>query len=60
MKSTVVTSGDYVATTGIYRLLGVLGMREEITLLYGDMTPLFRGQRVNWELVRAAKHPIKG
>jgi hypothetical protein len=57
----IVRTGDFVATSGIYRLVGVLGAEhEEITLAYGDPVPKHKGENARFKLVRAAPHPTKG
>jgi hypothetical protein len=56
----IVSSGDFIATSGIYRLVGVLGDSQEYTLVYGDAVPEHRGERRRFKLVRSARHPLKG
>jgi hypothetical protein len=56
----IVSSGDFVATSGIYRLVGVLGDSQEYTLVYGDAVPEHRGERCRFKLWRAAPHPVRG
>jgi hypothetical protein len=58
MKQFVVESGDFVATTGIYRM--VEHPEREITLVYGDSVPTFQRQKVKFRLIRAAKNPRRG
>jgi hypothetical protein len=55
-----VSTGDFIATSGIYKLMGVLGDEQTITLVYGDAVPLHRGERAVFRLIHAAKHPIRG
>jgi len=57
MKHFIVDSGDFVTTTGIYRMLD--HPNREITLLHGDSVPTFQKQ-VKFRLIRAAKHPKRG
>ena len=56
----IVETGDFVATSGIYRLVGVLGDAQEYTLVYGDAVPEHRGERCRFALVRSAPHPVRG
>jgi len=56
----MLSSGDFVATSGIYKPVGVLGDEQPLTLVYGDSAPLHRGEKVRYKLVLAAKHPIRG
>jgi hypothetical protein len=43
MKSFVVESGDFITTSGIYRMNDHPG--REITLIYGDAVPTFQERR---------------
>jgi len=54
----MVESGDFVTTTGIYRLAE--HPQREITLVYGDAVPTFRNRKAKWRLIRAAKNPRRG
>jgi hypothetical protein len=58
MKHFIVNSGDFVTTTGIYRMLG--DPEHEITLVYGDAVPTFQSNKVRFRLIRAAKNPRQG
>jgi hypothetical protein len=58
MKNFVVESGDFITTSGIYRMND--HPRREITLIYGDAVPTFQGKKVRFRLVRAAKNPRRG
>ncbi len=58
MKQFVVDSGDFVATTGIYRMVD--HPEREITLVYGDAVPTFQKKKVKFRLIRAAKNPRRG
>jgi hypothetical protein len=58
MKHFIVDPGDFIATTGIYRMLDHPG--REITLVYGDAVPTFQGKKVKFTLIRAAKNPRRG
>jgi hypothetical protein len=58
MKQFIVASRDFVATTGIYRMLDHPG--REITLIYGDAVPTFQKKKVKFRLIRAAKNPRRG
>ena len=58
MKSFVVESGDFITTSGIYRMNDHPG--REITLIYGDAVPTFQGKKVTFRLIRAAKNPRRG
>ena len=42
MKHFIVDSGDFVTTTGIYRMLG--DPEHEVTLVYGDAVPTVQGK----------------
>jgi hypothetical protein len=42
MKNCVVESGDFITTSGIYRMNNHPG--REITLIYGDAVPTFQGK----------------
>jgi hypothetical protein len=56
----IVETGDFIATSGIYPLVGVLGDSQEYTLVYGGTVPELRGERCRFKLVRSARHPLKG
>ena len=43
MKQFIVDSGDFVATTGIYRMVD--HPEREITLVYGDAVPTFQKKK---------------
>ena len=58
MKNFVVESGDFITTSGIYRMNDHPG--REITLIYGDAVPTFQGKKVTFRLIRAAKNPRRG
>jgi hypothetical protein len=58
MKNFVVESGDFITTSGIYRMNDHPG--REITLIYGDAVPTFQGKKVKFRLIRAAKNPRRG
>jgi hypothetical protein len=58
MKNFVVESGDFITTSGIYRMNDHPG--REITLMYGDAVPTFQGKKVTFRLIRAAKNPRRG
>jgi hypothetical protein len=58
MKQFIVDSGDFVATSGIYRMVDHPG--REITLVYGDTVPTFQKQKVKFRLIRSAKNPKRG
>ena len=58
MKQFIVESGDFVATSGIYRMND--HPEREITLIYGDSVPTFQGNKVTFRLIRAAKNPRRG
>jgi hypothetical protein len=58
MKNFVVGSGDFITTSGIYRMNDHPG--REITLIYGDAVPTFQGKKVTFRLIRAAKNPRRG
>jgi hypothetical protein len=58
VKHFIVDSGDFIATTGIYRMVDHPG--REITLVYGDAVPTFQGKKVKFRLIRAAKNPRRG
>ena len=58
MKNFVVQSGDFIATSGIYRMNDHPG--REITLIYADAVPTFQGKKVKFRLIRAAKNPRRG
>jgi hypothetical protein len=58
MRQFIVVSGDFVATTGIYRMVD--HPEREITLIYGDAVPTFQGNQVKFRLIRAAKNPRRG
>jgi hypothetical protein len=52
MKNFVVESGDFITTSGIYRINGKRPSDQndhpgrEITLIYGDAVPTFQGKKV--------------
>ena len=58
MKQFIVDSGDFVATTGIYRMVN--HPEREITLVYGDTVPTFQKKKVKFRLIRAAKNLRRG
>jgi hypothetical protein len=58
MKNFVVESGDFITTSGIYRMSDHPG--REITLIYGDAVPTFQGRKIKFRLIRAAKNPRRG
>jgi hypothetical protein len=58
MKNFVVESGDFITTSGIYRMNDHPG--REITLIYGDAVLTFQGRKVRFRLIRAAKNPRRG
>ena len=58
MKHFIVESGDFVMTSGIYRMLD--HANREVTLVYGDSVPTFQRRKVKFRLIRAAKHPRRG
>ena len=58
MKNFVVQSGDFITTSGIYRMND--HPSREITLIYGDAVPTFQGKKVKFRLIRAAKNPRRG
>ena len=58
MKNFVVESGEFITTSGIYRMNEHPG--REITLIYGDAVPTFQGKKVKFRLIRAAKNPRRG
>jgi hypothetical protein len=58
MKQFIVQSGDFIATSGIYRMIDHPG--REITLIYGDPVATFQGKKVKFRLIRAAKNPRRG
>jgi hypothetical protein len=58
MKQFIVDSGDFVTTTGIYRMTD--HPEREVTLIYGDAVPTFQGRKVKFRLIRAAKNPRRG
>jgi hypothetical protein len=58
MKHFIVESGDFVTTTGIYRMLD--HPNREITLVYGDAVPTFQNETMRFRLIRAAKNPRRG
>ena len=58
MKQFIVDSGDFVVTTGIYRMVDHPG--REITLVCGDAVPTFQKKKVKFRLIRAAKNPRRG
>jgi hypothetical protein len=66
MKNFVVESGDFITTSGIYRINGKRPSDQndhpgrEITLIYGDAVPTFQGKKVTFRLIRAAKNPRRG
>ena len=45
-----VESGDFITTSGIYRMEEHPG--REITLIYGDAVPTFQGKKVNLDYAR--------
>jgi hypothetical protein len=53
-----VESGDFITTSGIYRMNDHPG--REIALIYGDAVPTFQGKKVAFRLIRAAKNPRRG
>jgi hypothetical protein len=58
MRHFRVESGEFVTTTGIYRMEE--HPHREVTLVYSDAVPTFQRRKVKWRLIRAAKHPKKG
>ena len=58
MKNFIVESGDFITTSGIYRMNDHPG--REITLIYGDAVPTFQGRKIKFRLIRAAKNPRRG
>jgi hypothetical protein len=55
MKNFIVESGDFITTSGIYRMDEHPG--RESTLIYGDAVPTFQGRKIKFRLIRAAKTP---
>jgi hypothetical protein len=47
MKNFVVESGDFIATSGIYRMNDHPG--QEITLIYCDAVPTFQGRKISFD-----------
>jgi hypothetical protein len=43
MAEVILDTGDYIATSGIYKLIGVLGVMQEYTLIVGDAAPKCAG-----------------
>jgi len=61
MRHFIIESGDYVTTTGLYRMLSEDGLHDrEYTLIRGDACPTFAGKKTRFRLIRAAPHPKKG
>jgi hypothetical protein len=58
MKQFILASGEFVTTTGIYRMLE--HPEREITLVYRDPVPTFQRKKVKFRLIRAAKNPRRG
>jgi hypothetical protein len=58
MKHFIVKSGDFITSSGIYRMSD--HPEREITLIYGDPVPTFQGKKVKFRLIRAAKNPRRG
>jgi hypothetical protein len=50
MKNFVVQSGNFITTSGIYRMNDHPG--REITLIYGDAVPMCPGKKVKFRLIR--------
>jgi hypothetical protein len=50
MKNFVVESGDFITTSGMYRMNDHPG--REITLIYGDAVPTFQGKKVTFRVIR--------
>ena len=53
MKQFIVDSGDFVAASGIYRMVD--HPEREITLVYGDTVPTFQKQKVKFQLIPGAR-----
>jgi hypothetical protein len=53
MKNFIVESGDFITTSGIYRMDEHPG--REITLIYGDAVPTFQGKKIKFRLIRAGR-----
>ena len=59
MKNFVVQSGDFITTSGIFRM-NDHPERRQCRILDGDAVPTFHGKKITFRLIRAAKNPRRG